>query len=279
MPGGGDVVPALADSGLGGLDSPGEVPDLAIETEELNLWYGDFQALFDVGLQIKRGRITSLIGPSGCGKTTFLRAVNRIVERLGYVRTSGQIRVLGQDIYDPAVEPVQLRKDVGMVFQRPNPLPLTIRENVLFSHRIHRGKEKVSRTQEEAILENALREVLLWDAVKDRLDGQATGLSLEEQQKLCIARLLPVKPSVILMYEPCSALDPAGTEAVEELMWELRGDYTILIVTHNMAQARRASEETIFMLLGKVIEHRATEDLFLTPEHSETADYIEGRYG
>ena len=251
----------------------------AIETEKLNLWYGDFQALFDVDLKIKRGHITSLIGPSGCGKTTLLRSVNRIVERLGYVRTTGAIRILGQDVYAPEVEPVQLRKEVGMVFQRPNPLPLSIRDNVLFSHRVHRGKGRVTRADEAVILEKALREVLLWDAVKDRLNGSATSLSLEEQQKLCIARLLPVKPEVILMDEPCSALDPAGTEAVEDLMWELRGEYTILIVTHNMAQARRASEETIFMLLGKVIEHRTTEELFFTPKHKETADYIEGKYG
>jgi phosphate transport system ATP-binding protein len=270
---------------------PGQGPDpgtaqlaagrhpLAIETEKLNLWYGDFQALFDVDLKVKRGHITSLIGPSGCGKTTFLRSVNRIVERLGYVRTTGAVRVLGQDIYDTRVEPVQLRKEVGMVFQRPNPLPLSIRDNVLFSHRVHQGKRKVKKADEEVILEKALREVLLWDKVKDRLKGPATALSLEEQQKLCIARLLPVKPEVILMDEPCSALDPAGTEAVENLMWELRGDYTILIVTHNMAQARRASEETVFMLLGKVIEHRTTEELFLTPKNRQTADYIEGRYG
>ncbi|MCJ7629467.1 MAG: phosphate ABC transporter ATP-binding protein [Longimicrobiales bacterium] len=255
------------------------VPPLAIETKGLNLWYGDFQALFDVDLQIKQGLITSLIGPSGCGKTTFLRAVNRIVERLGYVRTTGSIQVLGQDVYSAKVSPVQLRKEVGMVFQRPNPLPLSIRDNVLFSHRVHRGGTKVSRAQEDEILEKALLEVLLWDVVKDRLDGRAISLSLEEQQKLCIARLLPVKPSVILMDEPCSALDPAGTEAVEDLMWELRGEYTILIVTHNMAQARRASEETIYMLMGRVIEHRATDDLFLAPKHKETADYIEGRYG
>ncbi len=258
---------------------PKSASALAVETEGLNLWYGDFQALIDVDLKVKRGRITSLIGPSGCGKTTLLRAVNRINDRLGYVRTTGSIRVLGHDVLEPDVEPAQLRKEVGMVFQRPNPLPLSIRDNVLFSHRIHRTRWRGSRTREDEVVEKALREVLLWDEVKDRLGQRATELSLEEQQKLCIARLLPVKPSVILMDEPCSALDPAGTEAVEDLMWDLRGDYTILIVTHNMAQARRASEETVFMLLGRVVEHGPTEDLFLTPVHEETANYIEGRYG
>ncbi len=249
----------------------------AIRTRDLNLWYGTFQALFDVNLGIPKGRITSLIGPSGCGKSTFLRCVNRINERLGYVRTTGSIDVLGHDIYAPEVELVQVRRQVGMVFQRPNPLPLTIRENVLFGHRLH-GDRGGGPTEEE-ILESALRTVLLWDTLKDRLDQPATGLLLEEQQKLCIARLLPVKPSVLLMDEPCSALDPKGTEAVEELLWELRGEFTILIVTHNMAQARRASEECIFMLLGKVIEHESTEQLFLTPNDELTADYIEGRYG
>ncbi len=267
----------MADLAADSSRTPGT--DFAIETERLNLWYGDFQALFDVDLQIKRGLITSLIDPSGCGKTTLLRSVNRINERLGYVRTTGSIRVLGHSVFDAGVEPVQLRKEVGMVFQRPNPLPFSIRDNVLFSHRIHRGKAKVGKADENAIMEKTLREVVLWDSVKDRLDDKALSLSLEEQQKLCIARILPVKPSVILMDEPCSALDPTGTEAVEDLMWELRGEYTILIVTHNMAQARRASEETIFMLLGRVIEHRSTDELFLVPEHKETADYIEGRYG
>jgi phosphate transport system ATP-binding protein len=274
----------LADSSSA---SPGRAPagvgpdsDLAIETRDLNLWYGTFQALFDVNLRIRRGMITSLIGPSGCGKSTFLRSVNRIVERLGYVRTTGVIEVLGHDIFAPEVDLVQVRKQIGMVFQRPNPLPLSIRDNILFGYRLHTPSGPAADgTRREEIVEKALREVLLWDKVKDRLDRKATGLSLEEQQKLCIARLLPVKPTVLLMDEPCSALDPKGTEAVEELIWELRGSYSILIVTHNMAQARRASEECIFMLLGKVIEHSPTGDMFVTPEHKETADYIEGRYG
>ncbi len=251
----------------------------AIETRALSLWYGTFQALFDVDLKIQQGIITSMIGPSGCGKSTFLRSVNRINERLGYVRTTGSIEVLGFDIYAEGVELVQVRKQVGMVFQRPNPLPLSIRDNVLFGYRLHSGRKSIPKAEEEEIVESALQQVLLWDTVKDRLDRAATGLSLEEQQKLCIARLLPVKPAVLLMDEPCSALDPKATEAVEELIWELRGDYTILIVTHNMAQARRASEECIFMLLGKVVEHASTGEMFVTPRHKETADYIEGRYG
>jgi phosphate transport system ATP-binding protein len=251
----------------------------AIQTEDLNLWYGNFQALFDVNLSIRSGRITSLIGPSGCGKSTFLRSINRINERLGYVRINGSIKVHDQNIYSPQVELVQVRKQIGMVFQRPNPLPLPIRDNVLFGHKIHNKGDKSGTSQDDEIVEQALRQVLLWDKVKDKLKHKATELSLEEQQKLCIARLLPVKPRVLLMDEPCSALDPKGTEAVEELIWELAGQYTILIVTHNMAQARRASEECIFMLMGKVVEHRATDELFLAPDQKETADYIEGRYG
>jgi len=254
----------------------GAVTDLAIQTSDLNLWYGTFQALYDINLDIKKGFITSLIGPSGCGKSTFLRSVNRINERLGYVRIEGSIDVMGQNIYDPACELVQVRKQVGMVFQRPNPLPISIRDNIIFGHKLHmKGKGG----KHDEIVEKALRTVLLWDKVKDKLNRKATELSLEEQQKLCIARLLPVKPELLLMDEPCSALDPKGTEAVEELIWELRGEYSILIVTHNMAQARRASEECIFMLMGKVVEHAPTEQLFVTPESKETADYIEGRYG
>jgi phosphate transport system ATP-binding protein len=258
---------------------PQQAQQTAIRTRRLNLWYGTFQALFDVDLQVKQGIITSLIGPSGCGKSTLLRSVNRINERLGYARIEGAIEVLDKNIYDPDVELVQVRKQIGMVFQRPNPLPISIRDNVLFGHRLHSAGDRSSRSDQDAIVEDALRQVLLWDQVKDRLKRKATELSLEEQQKLCIARLLPVKPGLLLMDEPCSALDPKGTEAVEELIWELRGKYTILIVTHNMAQARRASEECIFMLMGKVIEHADTADMFVTPAHRETADYIEGRYG
>jgi phosphate transport system ATP-binding protein len=253
--------------------------ELAINTTALNLWYGDFQALFDISLKIKKGRVTSLIGPSGCGKSTFLRSVNRINERLGYVQINGSIDVFGNNIYAPEVELVQVRKQVGMVFQRPNPLPTSIRENILFGHKLHNRDKKYSRDDEDEIVEDSLRQVVLWDEVKDHLKRRATALSLEAQQKLCIARLLPVKPSILLMDEPCSALDPKGTAAVEELIWELRGKYSILIVTHNMAQARRTSEECIFMLMGKVIEHQATADMFVTPAHQETADYIEGRYG
>jgi phosphate transport system ATP-binding protein len=253
--------------------------DPAIRTRRLNLWYGTFQALFDVDLDVQCGIVTSLIGPSGCGKSTLLRTVNRITGRLGYVRTTGTVEVLGHDVFASDVTLPRLRRQVGMVAQRPNPLPLSVRDNVLFPFRLHLPDEARSPAAREEVLERCLRQVLLWDAVKDRLDARATELSLEEQQKLCIARLLPVKPAILLMDEPCSALDHAGTAAIEELIWELRGAYTILIVTHNMAQARRASDECVFMLLGRVVEHRPTADLFVTPRHRETADYIEGRYG
>ena len=254
--------------------------EFAVEVRGLNLWYGDFQALFDVDLQVRRGIVTSMIGPSGCGKTTLLRTCNRINERLRYVRTTGSVLVHEQDVFGDDVEVVQVRKQVGMVFQRPNPLPISIRRNVLFGFGLHVAPlRKASPAEHEEVLESALRRVLLWDSVKDRLDRPATELSLEEQQKLCIARLLPVKPRVLLMDEPCSALDPAGTEAVEEMIRELAGDYTVLIVTHNMAQARRVSEECVFMLLGRIVEHGATADVFGNPSRKETADYIEGRYG
>ena len=252
----------------------------AVAVKGLNLWYGNFQALYDVDLDVPQGKITSLIGPSGCGKSTLLRACNRIIQRLEYVRIQGSIEVFGTNVFAPENEVVQVRKQIGMVFQRPNPLPLSIRDNILFGFRLHDAKaRKASKDQLDQVVRSSLEQVLLWDEVKDRLDAPARVLSLEAQQKLCIARLLPVKPRLLLMDEPCSALDPKATAAVEELIWELRGEYTILIVTHNMAQARRASEECVFMLLGKVIEHSATEEMFVTPKSEKTADYIEGRYG
>ncbi len=251
----------------------------SIETRALNLWYGNFQALKDVSLRIRKGEITALIGPSGCGKTTLLRCFNRINERYGYVRTTGEIRILGQDIYAPEVSLIELRKAIGMVFQRPNPLPVSVYENVVFGLRIHSPRRTLRKSELDEAVEKALREVALWEDLKDRLHEKATGLQLEQQQKLCIARLLPLKPEVILMDEPCSALDTGATLAIEELMLTLRGRYTILVVTHNMAQARRVSQECAFMLLGEVIEHGRTEDTFLTPADSRTADYIEGRFG
>jgi len=253
--------------------------DHAIETRDLCLWYGKFQALINVSLKIKKGQITSLIGPSGCGKTTLLRCFNRVNERYDYVSTGGLIRILGKNIYDTDVSLIELRKAVGMVFQRPNPLPISVYENVVFGLRLHREKEAVKPSLLDDAVEKALTETGLWNDLKDRLDQKATTLQLEQQQKLCIARLLPLKPDIILMDEPCSALDVEGTRAIEELMFELRGRYTIVIVTHNMAQARRASDECVFMLLGELMEHSRTEDLFLTPKNPKTAEYIEGRYG
>jgi phosphate transport system ATP-binding protein len=250
----------------------------AIETRRLNLWYGGVQALRDVSVEIKQGIITSLIGPSGCGKTTLLRCFNRVNERYDDVRTTGEIRILGESIYDPAVSLVELRKAVGMVFQRPNPLPISVYENVVFGIRIHTPRAGLGKSVLDEAVEKALTEVGLWKDLKDRLDAKATTLLLEQQQKLCLARLLPLKPEVILMDEPASALDVAGTRGIEELMFELRGRFTIVIVTHNMAQARRASDECLFMLLGEVIEHARTENLFLNPRDPRTAEYVEGRY-
>lgn len=251
----------------------------SISTRNLNLWYGSFQALINVTVEIKDGLITALIGPSGCGKTTLLRCFNRVNERYGYVTTTGEIKILGKNIYDPDISLIELRKAVGMVFQRPNPLPISVYENVVFGLRIHSERAQLKRALLDEAVETSLREVGLWNDLKDRLHTRATGLQLEQQQKLCIARLLPLKPRVILMDEPCSALDVEGTRAIEELMFGLKGRYTILIVTHNMAQARRASDECIFMLLGEMVEHSRTEKLFLNPADSRTAEYIEGRYG
>ncbi len=249
----------------------------AITTADLRLWYGPFEALRGITLEIKRGLITALIGPSGCGKTTLLRCFNRINERYANVRTAGRVHINGCDIYGAGVDLIELRRRVGMVFQRPNPLPISVRDNVLYGYRLH--TQRRSRAAEDEALETALRDVQLWNTLKDELDKQATALQLEQQQKLCIARLLPLKPDLILMDEPCSALDPDATEKVENLIRALGGTYTIVIVTHNMAQARRISDECVFMLLGEIIEHDRTENLFIVPRDQRTADYIEGRYG
>ncbi len=253
--------------------------ECGVLTRGFNLWYGDFQALVDVSACIKPRRITALIGPSGCGKTTLLRSFNRMNERFTGVRTSGEISILGKNILDPDVSLIELRKAVGMVFQRPNPLPLSIYENMVFGLRIHGGAGRASRAGERETVEKALREVFLWDAVKDRLGARATELQLEQQQKLCIARLLPLKPEILLMDEPCSALDAEATEAVEELLDGLRSRYTIVIVTHNMAQARRVSDDCLFMLSGRLVEQSPTAELFVNPRDKRTEEYIQGRYG
>jgi phosphate transport system ATP-binding protein len=258
---------------------PIDQEQLGLQTRALNLWYGDFQALIDVTLDIKPRIVTALIGPSGCGKTTLLRCFNRINERYGNVTTRGEITVLGKNVYDADVSLSQLRKHVGMVFQRPNPLPISIYKNVLFGISTHTHRGQFNRREQDEMVETALRDVQLWDDVKDKLHRKGTLLTLEQQQKLCIARLLPLKPQVILMDEPCSALDAEGIERIEMLIQHLREQYTILIVTHNMAQARRTSDECIFMLLGKIIEHGKTLQVFLTPREKETETYVTGRYG
>lgn len=254
-------------------------PTYTIQTRGLNLWYGDFQAIKDVTINVKPGIITALIGPSGCGKTTLLRCFNRINERYGNVTTTGEVTILDKNIYDADVSLSTLRKSVGMVFQRPNPLPISIYENVLFGVRSHTRRGAYTRRQRNELVESALRDVQLWDEVKDRLRRRATNLTLEQQQKLCIARLLPLKPRIILMDEPCSALDAEGIERIEALIEGLRTKYTILMVTHNMGQARRASHECIFMFMGRIIEHVPTLDMFLTPKQPETELYVRGRYG
>jgi phosphate transport system ATP-binding protein len=256
-----------------------ESSNYTIQTRKLNLWYGDFQALRDVDVNIRPGKITALIGPSGCGKTTLLRCFNRINERYGNVTTKGEIVILGKNLYDRDVSLSTLRKSVGMVFQRPNPLPISIYENVLFGLRVHTQRGEFTRSQQDEMVESALRDVQLWDEVKDHLRRKATQLSLEQQQKLCIARLLPLKPHIILMDEPCSALDAAGVERIEELIDGLCEKFTIVMVTHNMGQARRASHECIFMLMGRIVEHAPTLEIFLRPKHPETAMYVSGHYG
>lgn len=247
-----------------------------ILVEGLNLWYCDFHALKDINLGIEKNKITAIIGPSGCGKSTLLRAFNRMNDLIEGVKTEGSIMIDGDNILRPDIDLVGLRKKVGMVFQRPNPFPLTVFENIVFSLRIH---NKTGKRELPAIVEKCLKDVLLWEDLKDKLYTSALKLSLEQQQRICIARLLPVKPDILLMDEPCSALDPQATQRIEELMFSLARDYTIIIVTHNMQQAARVSQETGFMLLGELIEFGKTEDIFTKPKDKRTEDYIAGRFG
>ncbi|MCU0454035.1 MAG: phosphate ABC transporter ATP-binding protein PstB [Bacteroidetes bacterium] len=247
-----------------------------IETRSLNLFYGSFQALINVDLQIQDRQITALIGPSGCGKSTLVRVFNRMNDLIDGVRVTGRVLVQAENIYAPSIDMIALRRKVGMVFQRPNPFPLTVAENITFGLEVHRS---LPRSEFRRMIEESLKGVLLWEDLKDRLDAPALGLSLEQQQRLCIARVLAMKPKIILMDEPCSALDPIATMKIEDLMRELKRDYTIVIVTHNMQQAARASDFTAFMYLGELIEFGETKSLFRTPRVKRTEDYITGRFG
>jgi phosphate transport system ATP-binding protein len=239
--------------------------------------YGAKEALSDVSLDILPRSVTAFIGPSGCGKSTFLRSLNRMNDLIPNCKTLGRIEMDGQDMYDPSLDVVLLRARVGMVFQKPNPFPKSIYENVAYGPRIH-GLAR-SKQEMDAIVETSLKQAALWDEVKDRLDAPGTSLSGGQQQRLCIARAVAVHPEVILMDEPCSALDPIATGKVEELIAELKKNYTIIIVTHAMAQARRVSDRTAFFHLGKLIESAPTTQLFDAPAHQQTRDYISGRYG
>ncbi|OHB85617.1 MAG: phosphate ABC transporter ATP-binding protein [Planctomycetes bacterium RBG_19FT_COMBO_48_8] len=247
-----------------------------IEVRNLNLFYGKFHAVKDVTMSVKPMSITSIIGPSGCGKSTLLRCFNRMNDLIENVRISGQILFNGRDIYHPGVNLTRLRRRVGMVFQRPNPFPLSVFDNVAYGRRIH-GLPKGAET--EMVVEKSLCATGLWDEIKDKLDTSALVLSPEQQQRLCISRLLAVEPEVLLMDEPCSALDPIATQHIEELMRELAKNYTIVIVTHNMQQAARVSDYTAFFFLGELIEYDSTEKIFRNPVMKQTEDYITGRFG
>ena len=248
-----------------------------IVTKNLNLWYSGFHALKDINSSFEANRITAIIGPSGCGKSTMLRVFNRMNDLIEGVRTNGEVLIDDTNILNSHTDLVALRKKVGMVFQRPNPFPLSIYENIVFGEKIH--GESITRDKLDEIVEKSLKDVLLWDELKDKLNEPALKLSLEQKQRLCIARLIAVKPDVLLMDEPCSTLDPEATARVEELMRELKNKYTIIIVTHNMQQAARVSDETGFMLLGELIEFGNTDTIFTTPKDKRTEDYITGRYG
>ncbi len=250
--------------------------DAVLEVRDFKLWYGEKQALFDIAMNIPRGRVTALIGPSGCGKSTLLRSVNRMNDLIDSVRIDGQMLLSGESVYGPEVDVIELRKRMGMVFQKSNPFPMSIFENVVYPLRIDGIRD---RSVLEEVCERSLRGSALWEEVKDRLKDSALGLSGGQQQRLCIARAIAAEPEVLLMDEPCSALDPMATGRIEDLIHELRGAYTVLMVTHNMQQASRTSDYTAFMYLGRLIEYGATEDIFLNPHLRETADYITGRFG
>ena len=250
--------------------------DPVVEVESFNLWYGNKQALFDVNIAIPRGKITALIGPSGCGKSTLLRSVNRLNDLVGSARIKGQMKLNGDAIYAPGVDVIELRKRMGMVFQKSNPFPMSIFENTIYSLRID-GVH--SRNVLQEVAERSLRGAALWDEVKDRLNESALSLSGGQQQRLCIARAIAAEPEVLLMDEPCSALDPIATGKIEDLMQELKGAYSILIVTHNMQQATRTSDYTAFMYLGRLLEYGPTPEIFTRPHLHETNDYVTGRFG
>jgi phosphate transport system ATP-binding protein len=247
-----------------------------VEIEHLSLWYGEKLALKDISMSVPKHRVTAYIGPSGCGKSTLLRCVNRLNDLVDGVRTAGVIRIGGTDIHDPALDVVELRRRVGMVFQKSNPFPKSVFENVAYGPRI---LGVGSRADLEGIVERSLKAAALWDEVYDRLNESALGLSGGQQQRLCIARAIAVEPDVLLMDEPCSALDPIATAKIEELMLELKNSYTIVIVTHNMQQAARVSDYTGFMLLGELVEFGITRELFTNPRDKRTEDYITGRFG
>jgi phosphate transport system ATP-binding protein len=250
--------------------------EIVLEMRDFNLWYGDKQAIFHNTMDVPRGKVTSLIGPSGCGKSTLLRSVNRINDLIDSVRITGDMKLNGDSIYDPSVDVIELRKRMGMVFQKPNPFPMSIYENVVYPLRID-GEN--SRKILDEVCERSLRGAALWDEVKDRLQENALGMSGGQQQRLCIARAIAAEPEMLLMDEPCSALDPIATGKIEDLIYALKGEYTILIVTHNMQQASRTSEYTAFMYLGRLLEYGATVDIFNKPHLKETEDYITGRFG
>jgi phosphate transport system ATP-binding protein len=248
-----------------------------IEIKNFNLFYGDFQALKNVEVSICEKRITAMIGPSGCGKSTLLRAINRINDTIEGVRVEGEIIIDGANIYSPETDTDILRRNVGMVFQRPNPFPISVYNNVAFGLEVNRIETKKSAIDE--IVQKSLEAVLLWDDIKDKLKKSALSLTLEQQQRLCIARVIAVRPQIILLDEPCSSLDPVATRRIEELMMMLKDEYTIVIVTHNMQQAARVSQDTAFMLLGELIEFDKTERIFTNPKEKKTDDYVSGRFG